>query len=70
MTETPSMQLTVVGEVACAYSNNDRAPYGPLAAAIHADLAKPFAERSMAIRGVEHQPDFYLQWKCNPGKEA
>ncbi len=48
------------------------APYGLSTAAIHVELAKPFAEQSMKIRYVpvrlEQQPDLYAEWKRIQGK--
>ncbi|MGE7467928.1 nucleoside deaminase [Bosea sp. NPDC003192] len=62
-----AMRLAGVGEVYYAYSNDDGAPYGLSTATIYADLAKPFAEQSMAIRHEpvrpESGPDLYKEWR-------
>ena len=47
-----AMHLSGVKEVVYAYSNEDGEPYGLSTAAAYAELAKPFAERSMKIRRV------------------
>jgi hypothetical protein len=61
------MRLAGIGRVAYAYSNEDGAPFGLSTAAIYEDLAKPFAEQSMAINHVpvrlEQGPDLYDGWK-------
>lgn len=62
-----AMRLSGVAAVAYAYSNEDGAPYGLSTAAVYADLAKPFAEQSMAIRHVpaaaRADPDLYADWQ-------
>lgn len=61
-----AMRLADVSEVYYAYSNDDGAPFGLSTAAIHAELAKPFPEQSMAISYVpvrlESGPDLYAEW--------
>jgi len=61
-----AMRLAGIKEVAYAYSNDDGAPFGLSTAAIYDDLARPFAEQSMAIRYVPVRPegraDLYEQW--------
>jgi tRNA(Arg) A34 adenosine deaminase TadA len=61
-----AMRLCGIAEVAYAYSNEDGAPYGLSTAAIYADLAKPFADQSMAIRHEAEaalgEPDLYAEW--------
>lgn len=62
-----AMRLAGIDRVAYAYSNDEGAPYGLSTAAIYEDLAKPFAEQSMAISHIpvrlEGQPDLYAEWK-------
>lgn len=69
-----AMRLSGVGEVYCAYSNDDGEPYGLSTAAIYADLAKPFAEQSMAIRYLpvrkEFGPDLYAEWARRQAAKA
>jgi hypothetical protein len=61
-----AMRLAGVGRVAYAYSNDDSAPFGMSTAAIYEELARPFAEQSMAIDYVpvrpEGMPDLYAEW--------
>ncbi len=61
-----AMRLTGIERVFYAYSNEDGAPFGLSTAAIYADLARPFAEQSMAIRHVPVRPegerDLYAEW--------
>jgi tRNA(Arg) A34 adenosine deaminase TadA len=61
-----AMRLAGVERVFYAYSNDDGAPFGLSTAAIYEDLARPFAEQSMAIRYVpvrpEGRPDLYAEW--------
>lgn len=61
-----AMRMAGVREVAYAYSNEDGAPFGLSTAAVYEDLAKPFAEQSMAIRHVPvrtaNRPDLYIEW--------
>lgn len=61
-----AMRLAGVNRVAYAYSNEDGAPFGLSTAAIYADLARPFAEQSMAIGYVPARPegrqDLYAEW--------
>lgn len=47
-----AMHMSGVKEVIYAYSNEDGEPYGLSTAAAYAELARPFAERSMRIRHV------------------
>lgn len=69
-----AMRLAGVSEVTYAYSNDDGAPYGLSTAAIYADLAKPFAEQSMAIRYLpvrkEAGPDLYAEWARRQAAKA
>lgn len=74
-----AMRLAGVEKVFYAYSNDDGAPFGLSTAAIYEDLAKPFAEQSMAIRYVPVRPegktDIYAEWlgarsKQPQGKQA
>jgi tRNA(Arg) A34 adenosine deaminase TadA len=62
-----AMRLAGIDRVAYAYSNDEGAPYGLSTAAIYEDLAKPFAEQSMAISHIpvrlEGQPNLYAEWK-------
>lgn len=68
-----AMRMAGVSEVAYAYSNEDGAPYGLSTAAVYAELAKPFAEQSMAIRHAPIRPpgpDLYAAWserQARPG---
>ncbi|PLP57367.1 nucleoside deaminase [Mesorhizobium loti] len=61
-----AMRLAGVDKVFYAYSNDDGAPFGLSTAAIYEDLAKPFADQSMAIRYVPVRPegemDLYAEW--------
>lgn len=61
-----AMRIAGVGEVVYAYSNDDGAPFGLSTAAIHQDLARPFAEQSMAIRHAPMPPEdgagLYAEW--------
>lgn len=61
-----AMRLAGVSRVAYAYSNDDGAPFGMSTAAIYEELARPFAEQSMAIDYVpvrpEGTPDLYAEW--------
>ncbi len=61
-----AMRLAGVGTVAYAYSNEDGAPFGLSTAEIYAELRRPFAEQSMAIRHVaverESGQHLYEQW--------
>lgn len=63
-----AMRLAGIGEVIYAYDNDDGAPFGLSTAAIYADLAKPFAEQSMAIRHVpvrlETATNLYSDWQA------
>lgn len=62
-----AMRLAGIDRVAYAYSNDEGAAYGLSTAAIYEDLAKPFAEQSMAISHIpvrlEGQFDLYAEWK-------
>ncbi len=66
-----AMRMSGVTEVAYAYSNDDGEPFGLSTAAIYADLAKPFAEQSMAIAYVpvrqDGEADLYEEWKRRQG---
>lgn len=61
-----AMRMSGIGEVYYAYSNDEGAPHGLSTAAIHAELAKPFAEQSMKIHHVpvrlESIDDLYVEW--------
>jgi len=61
-----AMRLSGVRRVVYAYSNDDGAPFGLSTSAIYADLAKPFAEQSMAISHMpvpsEDGAALYVQW--------
>lgn len=61
-----AMRLAGVDRVFYAYSNDDGAPFGLSTAAIYEDLARPFAEQSMAIRYVPVRPqgerNLYAEW--------
>ena len=61
-----AMRLCGVTRVAYAYSNDDGAPFGLSTAAIYEDLARPFAEQSMAISHIPLQLErgmhLYEQW--------
>jgi len=69
-----AMRLAGVEKVFYAYSNDDGAPFGLSTAAIYDDLAKPFAEQSMAIRYVPVRPegkaDLYAEWTGARSKQA
>lgn len=69
-----AMRLAGVGKVAYAYSNDDGAPFGLSTAAVYADLAKPFAEQSMAIRHMpvaeEGRPELYAAWAQAQTRQA
>lgn len=60
-----AMRMAGIAEVRYAWSNDDAEPYGLSTAAVYADLAKPFAEQSMAIRHepASPEPDLYAAWK-------
>jgi tRNA(Arg) A34 adenosine deaminase TadA len=66
-----AMRISGVKRVAYAYSNDDGAPFGLSTAAVYEDLAKPFAEQSMAISYVPVRPegraDLYQQWMQSRG---
>jgi tRNA(Arg) A34 adenosine deaminase TadA len=66
-----AMRISGVKRVAYAYSNDDGAPFGLSTAAVYEDLAKPFAEQSMAISYVPVRPegraDLYQQWTQSRG---
>ena len=61
-----AMRLAGVDRVFYAHSNDDGVPFGLSTAAIYEDLARPFAEQSMAIRYVPVRPqgerDLYAEW--------
>lgn len=61
-----AMRLSGVARVVYAYSNDDGAPFGLSTASVYEDLARPFAEQSMAISHVpvrlEGDVDLYEQW--------
>lgn len=60
-----AMRLAGVTRVAYACSNDDGAPFGLSTAAIYEDLARPFAEQSMAISHVPVHPEgagLYEAW--------
>jgi tRNA(Arg) A34 adenosine deaminase TadA len=61
-----AMRMSGVTKVVYAYSNEDGAPFGLSTGAVYEDLAKPFAEQSMAIRHVpvrpENAPHLYAEW--------
>jgi len=61
-----AMRLAGVRRVAYAYSNEDGALFGLSTAVVYADLARPFAEQSMAIDHLpvhtSGQPGLYAQW--------
>jgi tRNA(Arg) A34 adenosine deaminase TadA len=69
-----AMRLAGVEKVFYAYSNDDGAPFGLSTATIYEDLAKPFAEQSMAIRYVPVRPegkaDLYAEWTETRNKQA
>jgi tRNA(Arg) A34 adenosine deaminase TadA len=69
-----AMRLAGVEKVFYAYSNDDGAPFGLSTATIYEDLAKPFAEQSMAIRYVPVRPegkaDLYAEWTRARSKQA
>lgn len=62
-----AMRLSGIGAVTYAYSNEDGAPYGLSTAAVHDDLARPFAEQAMDIRHLpvrlDDRPDLYAGWR-------
>lgn len=69
-----AMRMAGVRKVAYAYGNEDGAPFGLSTAAVYEDLAKPFAEQSMAIchlpvRMPDH-PDLYAEWAQARSKKA
>lgn len=61
-----AMRLSGVSKVAYAYSNEDGAPFGLSTAAIYEELARPFAQQSMAISHQPVRPEgragLYEQW--------
>ncbi len=61
-----AMRLAGIDRVFYAHSNDDGAPFGLSTAAIYEDLARPFAEQSMAIRYVPVRPqgerNLYAEW--------
>lgn len=60
-----AMRLAGVSTVAYAYSNEDGAPFGLSTAEIYAELKRPFAEQSMAIRHVpagHESGHLYEEW--------
>lgn len=61
-----AMRLAGIEKIFYAYSNDDGARFGFSTAAVYQDLAKPFAEQSMAIRYVPVRPegkmDLYAEW--------
>jgi len=67
-----AMRLAAIKDVTYAYSNEDGEPYGLSTAEIYADLARPFAEKSMTIRHVPTRlaarPDLYAHWKYQEQK--
>jgi hypothetical protein len=70
-----AMRMAGVAQVVYAYSNEDGEPYGLSTAAVYADLAKPFAEQSMAIRHAPVQAAgeaaLYAQWaKHGSGRQG
>ena len=69
-----AMRMAGVGAVTYAYSNEQGEPFGLSTAAIYADLARPFAEQTMAIRhlpvaGQDH-PHLYAEWQAAQDKRA
>jgi tRNA(Arg) A34 adenosine deaminase TadA len=62
-----AMHMAGVRQVAYAFSNEDGEPYGLSTAAAYAELAKPFAERSMKIRHIPIEDvsseDLYAYWQ-------
>ncbi len=69
-----AMRMAGIGTVAYAYSNEDGEPFGLSTAAIYADLARPFAEQTMAIRHVpmagQDRPHLYAEWREAQSKRA
>ena len=69
-----AMRLAGVEKVFYAYSNDDGTPFGLSTAAVYEDLARPFAEQSMAIRYVPVRPegkaDLYAEWTEAQAKQA
>jgi tRNA(Arg) A34 adenosine deaminase TadA len=69
-----AMRMAGVEKVFYAYSNDDGAPFGLSTAAVYADLAKPFAEQSMAIRYLpvrqEGRKNLYAEWTEARSKQA
>jgi tRNA(Arg) A34 adenosine deaminase TadA len=61
-----AMRLAGVAKVVYALSQEDAAPFGLSTTAIYQDLAKPFAEQSMAISHVPVAPagpsQLYAEW--------
>ena len=69
-----AMRMAGVGAVTYAYSNEQGEPFDLSTAAIYADLARPFAEQTMAIRhlpvaGQDH-PHLYAEWQAAQDKRA
>lgn len=62
-----AMRLAGISAVTYAYSDEDGEPHGLSTAAIRAELARPFSERSMSIRHVPARldacPDLYGEWR-------
>lgn len=69
-----AMRMAGVGAVTYAYSNEQGEPFGLSTAAIYADLARPFAEQTMAIRHVpvagQDHPHLYAEWQAAQDKRA
>ena len=61
-----AMRMAGVDAVTYAYSNEDAAPFGLSTATLYEELARPFAEQTMAIRHLptrlETRPALYAEW--------
>lgn len=64
-----AMRMAGIGEVVFAYTNEDAEPFGLSTAAVYADLARPLAQQSMAIRHVvlDGPARPYLEWRRRQG---
>jgi tRNA(Arg) A34 adenosine deaminase TadA len=66
-----AMRLAGIAAVTYAYSNDEGAPFGLSTAALHAELARPFADQAMKIRHspvrLAARPDLYAAWEARVG---
>lgn len=64
-----AMRMAGIAQVFFAYTNEDAEPYGLSTAAVYADLARPLARQSMAIRhvAVPAPAHPYAEWRRRQG---